>query len=56
MLDERHHIRIGLNLAHFEQSLETVALSELLSSRSSHSINSFLVFETVLVFDVVIIT
>jgi len=44
MVDELNHIRVCLNLGHLEKSLETVALGELLNSRSRHSINSFLVF------------
>ena len=57
MLDESHEVGIGLHRIEGEKLVETVALGNLLSSsRGSHSINSFLVFETVLVFDVVIVS
>nr|DAU68863.1 MAG TPA: hypothetical protein [Caudoviricetes sp.] len=42
VVDKLNHSRVSLNLGQFEQSLETVALGELLNSRSRHSINSFL--------------
>lgn len=41
MLQELHHLGIGLHLGHRQQSVEIILLGHLLS----HSINSFLVWE-----------
>jgi len=42
MVDELNHAGVSFDLIHGQEHLETVALGELLNSRSRHSINSFL--------------